>query len=96
MSTPTPRSIDRRDDDVVVPLRDQSADPRLLSTRSSRRSTIDTSMTVLSIPPGVVHGVQATGGQSAVLVNAVDRAYSYSAPDHHRLPLDSPEIPYRF
>ncbi|MBI5089193.1 MAG: dTDP-4-dehydrorhamnose 3,5-epimerase family protein, partial [Actinobacteria bacterium] len=51
---------------------------------------------VVSVPPGVVHGVRALGNAPAVLVNAVDRAYGYEEPDHLRLPHDSPEIPYRF
>ena len=48
------------------------------------------------IPPGVWHGVQNTTSAPAMLVNIVDRAYTYESPDHYRLPVDTPEIPYRF
>lgn len=48
----------------------------------------------LSVPPGVYHGVRNIGTTPALLVNAVDQAYSYEAPDHHRVPADSPDIPY--
>jgi dTDP-4-dehydrorhamnose 3,5-epimerase len=51
---------------------------------------------VVSVPPGVVHGVKAIGTTPALLLNAVDQAYRYDGPDHHRLPADSPEVPYRF
>ncbi|WP_439814327.1 dTDP-4-dehydrorhamnose 3,5-epimerase family protein [Zavarzinia sp. CC-PAN008] len=48
------------------------------------------------VPPGVWHGVQSIGDGPAILVNVVDRAYSYQAPDHYRLPPDTDQIPYRF
>lgn len=48
------------------------------------------------VPPGVWHGVQNIDRGWSSLLNLVDRAYSYERPDHYRLPLDSPEIPYRF
>jgi len=51
---------------------------------------------VVSVPPGVVHGVQVVGQRPAVLLNAVDRAYRYDDPDHYRIPADSPDVPYRF
>lgn len=47
------------------------------------------------VPHGVWHGVKALDGNPALLINAVDIAYSYADPDHWRLPADSPEIPYR-
>lgn len=46
------------------------------------------------VPPGVWHGVKALGAESAVLINLVDKAYSYEDPDHWRVPEDSPDIPY--
>ena len=52
--------------------------------------------TLVIIPPGVWHGVQNIGAESALLLNLVDRAYSYEDPDHWRLGTDSNEIPYRF
>jgi dTDP-4-dehydrorhamnose 3,5-epimerase len=51
---------------------------------------------LLIIPPGVFHGVQNISSQPAVLLNLVDKAYQYEAPDHWRLPLDTDKIPYRF
>jgi len=51
---------------------------------------------LLIIPPGVFHGVQNISNQPAVLLNLVDKAYQYEAPDHWRLPLDTDKIPYRF
>jgi len=52
--------------------------------------------TLLVVPPGVYHGVKALGAQASMLVNMVDRAYTYDDPDHWRLPPDANEIPYRF
>jgi dTDP-4-dehydrorhamnose 3,5-epimerase len=50
---------------------------------------------VVSVPPGVWHGVRNIGTQPVVMLNAVDVAYDYEDPDHYRLPLDTPLIPYR-
>jgi dTDP-4-dehydrorhamnose 3,5-epimerase len=51
---------------------------------------------LLVVPPGVWHGIQAIGDERAVMINMVDRAYQYQAPDHWRLPWDTDKIPYRF
>jgi dTDP-4-dehydrorhamnose 3,5-epimerase len=48
------------------------------------------------VPPGVWHGVQNIGGEPALLLNLVDRAYRYEDPDHWRLPPSTPQIPYSF
>lgn len=48
------------------------------------------------VPPGVWHGIQNMRERASRVLNLVDRAYSYEDPDHWRLPLDSPSIPYRF
>lgn len=48
------------------------------------------------IPAGVWHGVQNLGSTAGVLINAVDRAYTYGSPDHWSLPQDSNQIPYSF
>jgi dTDP-4-dehydrorhamnose 3,5-epimerase len=48
------------------------------------------------IPPGVWHGVQNLGAEVGSVLNLVDRAYRYEDPDHWRLPLDTPKIPYTF
>ena len=49
---------------------------------------------LVCVPPKVWHGVANVGDGTSTLVNIVDRAYSYEAPDHWRLPLDSSAIPY--
>ena len=46
--------------------------------------------------PNNAGGVQSTDSAPSVLINAVDRAYDYVDPDHYRLPVESPEVPYRF
>jgi len=51
---------------------------------------------LLMIPPQVWHGVQSIGPGPARLINAVDRAYDYTEPDHWRVPHDSPDVPFRF
>jgi dTDP-4-dehydrorhamnose 3,5-epimerase len=51
---------------------------------------------LIVVPPGVWHGVQNLGAEPALLLNLPDRAYRYDAPDHWRLPPDSPRIPYSF
>jgi dTDP-4-dehydrorhamnose 3,5-epimerase len=51
---------------------------------------------LLTIPPGVWHGVQNISSSPAVLLNLVDEAYRYEDPDHWRLPKDTEKIPYRF
>jgi dTDP-4-dehydrorhamnose 3,5-epimerase len=50
---------------------------------------------LIVVPPGVWHGVRNLGATTAVMVNVVDRAYDYEHPDHFRVPVDSPLIPYR-
>jgi dTDP-4-dehydrorhamnose 3,5-epimerase len=47
------------------------------------------------VPPGVWHGVRNLGHMPAVVLNAVDVAYDYEDPDHYRLPMDTPLIPYQ-
>ena len=51
---------------------------------------------LLVVPPGVWHGVENLRREPSTVLNAVDRAYSYGDPDHWRLPLDSPRIPFSF
>lgn len=48
------------------------------------------------VPPGVWHAVQNLASEPSRLLNLVDRAYSYEEPDHWRLPVNPPQIPYRF
>lgn len=48
------------------------------------------------VPPYVWHGIQNIGSTDAFLLNLVDKAYTYTNPDHWRLPLDTHQIPYQF
>lgn len=52
--------------------------------------------TLVVIPPRVWHGVRNCSYENSLLLNAVDRAYSYQDPDHWRLPWDTDQIPFRF
>ncbi|MEK6259466.1 MAG: dTDP-4-dehydrorhamnose 3,5-epimerase [Planctomycetota bacterium] len=51
---------------------------------------------LVSVPPGVWHGVQNNSGETACLLNIVNRAYRYEDPDHWRLPWNTDKIPYAF
>jgi dTDP-4-dehydrorhamnose 3,5-epimerase len=51
---------------------------------------------VVVVPPGVWHGVKNIGSVPALFLNIVDVAYEYEDPDHYRLPIDTPLIPYEF
>lgn len=48
------------------------------------------------VPPQVWHGLQNLGHTEAHIINIVDCAYHYEAPDHWRVPSDSADIPYTF
>jgi dTDP-4-dehydrorhamnose 3,5-epimerase len=48
----------------------------------------------LVIPPGIWHGVQNLAASDALLMNFPSEAYDYADPDHWRLPMDTPHIPY--
>jgi dTDP-4-dehydrorhamnose 3,5-epimerase len=54
----------------------------------------DARPTFLVIPIGVWHGLQNIGATDALVLNFPTSAYDYEDPDHYRLPLDAPEIPY--
>jgi dTDP-4-dehydrorhamnose 3,5-epimerase len=51
---------------------------------------------IVIVPPKVWHGLKNVGAKPLHMLNAVDIAYCYEAPDHWRVPPDSPAIPYRF
>ena len=51
---------------------------------------------LISIPPGVVHGVKAIGGGAGYLVNCPNRTYNYDEPDEYRVDPHSGEIPYEW
>lgn len=48
------------------------------------------------IPPGVWHAVQNLHPNSSSIVNMVDTPYQYEQPDHVRIPINDPQIPYFF
>ena len=50
---------------------------------------------IVTIPPGVWHGITCLGPETALVLNLVDKAYSYLAPDHWRLPPDTDQIPHK-
>lgn len=50
--------------------------------------------TLLRIPAYVAHGVQNLGDTPAAFVNLPTNVYHHDAPDKHRLPADTPLIPY--
>ena len=49
---------------------------------------------LLRIPPDVLHGFTAEGHEPAFILNAPTEVYNHEKPDEHRLPFNSPEIPY--
>ena len=51
---------------------------------------------LLIVPPGIWHAVQNIDHKPSSILNLVDHAYQYTGPDHFRLPIDSPKIPYDF
>ena len=51
---------------------------------------------VLTVPPGVWHGLQNLENSESCFINYFDRPYSYEDPDEWRLPLDTEQIPYSF
>ena len=50
--------------------------------------------TLLTIPPGVLHGMKCIGPAPAMLVNIPTEAYCYDSPDEYRVDPHSQEIPY--
>jgi dTDP-4-dehydrorhamnose 3,5-epimerase len=48
------------------------------------------------VPPGVYHGVKNIGTEPCVIINAVDKPYSYEDPDQWRVPLGTDAIDYQF
>ena len=49
---------------------------------------------LVKIPPLVVHGFAALGGEEALILNIPTEVYRYAAPDELRLPWNTPEVPY--
>lgn len=52
--------------------------------------------TLISIPPGIWHGLQNMENSESSFINYFDRPYNYTDPDEWRLPHDTDKIPYRF
>jgi dTDP-4-dehydrorhamnose 3,5-epimerase len=51
---------------------------------------------LINIPAGVWHANWNIGREDVVVVNFPTRPYDHENPDKFRLPLDTPEIPFRF
>ena len=51
---------------------------------------------LVSIPPGVVHGMKGIGTEPAMLVNTPTEPYRYSEPDEHRIDPHQNDIPYEW
>jgi len=52
--------------------------------------------TIVTIPPGIWHGLQNLENTESSFINYFDRPYDYANPDEWRLPSDTDNIPYRF
>jgi dTDP-4-dehydrorhamnose 3,5-epimerase len=51
---------------------------------------------LVTIPPGVWHGMQNVGSGECAFLNFVDPVYEHGDPDEWRLPPANDAIPYRF
>jgi len=49
---------------------------------------------LVTIPPGVVHGMKGIGTEPAMLVNVPTEMYKYDKPDEFRIDPNSKDIPY--
>lgn len=49
---------------------------------------------LVRVPAGVYHGWKGISTEESVVVNVPTEMYDYDSPDEHRLPWDTPEIPY--
>lgn len=49
---------------------------------------------LVRVPAGVYHGWKGISPDESVVVNIPTEMYDYESPDEHRLPWDTPEIPY--
>lgn len=49
---------------------------------------------LVRIPNGVYHGWKCISEYEAIIVNCPNELFNYAAPDEHRLPFDTGEIPY--
>ncbi len=51
---------------------------------------------LVRIPKGVYHGWKCIGNDEAIVVNCTTEPYNYKQPDEHRVPFDSPDVPYNW
>ncbi len=51
---------------------------------------------MLTIPPGIFHGVQNIGSEDAYFINMPTRPYNHQNPDKYRLPIKNDLIPFDF
>ena len=51
---------------------------------------------LVTIPPGVIHGMKGIGTEPAMLVNVPTEPYRYDQPDEHRIDPHTNEIPYNW
>ncbi len=49
---------------------------------------------LVSIPPGVMHGMKGISPEPAMFINVPTELYDYENPDEHRVAPHSTEIPY--
>ncbi|MDI6809232.1 MAG: dTDP-4-dehydrorhamnose 3,5-epimerase family protein [Candidatus Eisenbacteria bacterium] len=49
---------------------------------------------LLVIPPEIVHGMKAVGGQAGYLINCPDQVYNHESPDEYRIDPHEGGIPY--
>jgi dTDP-4-dehydrorhamnose 3,5-epimerase len=54
----------------------------------------DHAPTLVRVPAGVYHGWKGISEDESVVVNIPTEMYDYASPDEHRLPWDTPDIPY--
>ncbi|WP_295627073.1 dTDP-4-dehydrorhamnose 3,5-epimerase family protein [uncultured Nitrosomonas sp.] len=52
--------------------------------------------TLITIPPGIWHGLQNLENFESSFINYFNNPYLYSCPDEWRLPFDTDKIPYQF
>lgn len=52
--------------------------------------------TLITIPPGIWHGLQNIEKNESSFINYFNNPYNYSNPDEWRLPAETDKIPYRF
>ncbi len=54
----------------------------------------DHNHTLVSIPPGVLHGFKGISDEEAIVINVPTEAYNPAVPDEYRKEANDPSIPY--